>query len=496
MLSLTILAALVSLATANPRSGSLSVDTTVGTVVGVNEPAVPGVVQWLSVPYAEPPVGARRFLPPVAKNRGGLIHASQPPASCQQWLTTKKDIYNQLDPQFLPPGPFSEDCLYLNIIAPKSPKSESLPVLLWLHGGEETWGGINTPYEKPHQWVQRSQEHIVVQINYRVNIFGFPNAKGLNQSQLNPGILDQRLAVEWVRDNIAKFGGNPEQMVFWGSSSGGALGDNYQYAYAKDPIIKGFITQSAVAYMANLSSDPGQTSFSYIAKQFNCSGKHTSAAQEVECMRKVDAGKIETFLQQHSDSGATPTLAFIPAADGKTAFTQAQYAAMASNPKIPKLPGLVGSNLDDGAWAVTFSQAGPGAKTVALATAKGFQCPIAEYLNDRVTGDGKTFRYLYGGNFTNISPLPWVGSFHFSEIPLVTGTHPNYRGNSTSFEYKLSETMQDLWLAFAKDPTGGLAAKGWPQLTANGSLLALGVNDVLRQVKKISAVDQLCASLS
>lgn len=167
MLSLTILAALASLATANPatpRSGALSIDTTVGTVVGVNEPAVPGVVQWLSVPYAEPPVGSRRFLPPVAKNRGGLIHALQPPPSCQQWLTTKKDIYNQLDSQFLPPGPFSEDCLYLNIIAPKSPKSKSLPVLLWLHGGEETWGGINTPYEKPHQWVQRSQEHIVVQI--------------------------------------------------------------------------------------------------------------------------------------------------------------------------------------------------------------------------------------------------------------------------------------------------------------------------------------------
>lgn len=91
---------------------------------------------------------------------------------------------------------------------------------------------------------------------------------------------------------------------------------------------------------------------------------------------------------------------------------------------------------------------------------------------------------------------PWIGSFHFAEIPLVTGTHPNYRGNSTAFEYKLSETMQDLWLAFAKDPTSGLTAKGWPQLTTDGSLLALGVKDVLRQVKKISAVDQVCASLS
>lgn len=91
---------------------------------------------------------------------------------------------------------------------------------------------------------------------------------------------------------------------------------------------------------------------------------------------------------------------------------------------------------------------------------------------------------------------PWVGSFHFAEIPLVTGTHPNYRGDSTAFEYKLGETMQDLWLAFAKDPSGGLSSKGWPELTTNGSLLALGVNNVLRQVRKIDIVDAVCASLS
>ena len=91
---------------------------------------------------------------------------------------------------------------------------------------------------------------------------------------------------------------------------------------------------------------------------------------------------------------------------------------------------------------------------------------------------------------------PWIGSFHFAEIPLVTGTHPNYRGNSTAFEYKLSETMQDLWLAFAKDPAGGLTSKGWPQLTTDGTLLALGVNDVLSQVKKISDIDHVCANLA
>ena len=139
-----------------------------------------------------------------------------------------------------------------------------------------------------------------------------------------------------MRDNIANFGGNPEQLILWGGSAGGGLIDNYQYAYVKDPIVKGLISQSAVAYMVNLSSDPGQTSFSYLAEQFSCAGDRT-AAQELECMQKVDAGKIEAFLQQHSDSGASPTLVFTPSADGKSAFSKAQYLDMASNPKYPKL---------------------------------------------------------------------------------------------------------------------------------------------------------------
>lgn len=142
----------------------LSVDTTVGTVVGFVDESVPHVRQWLGIPFAEPPVDSLRFLPPVPKSRGDVISAHKAPASCQQWLTTLPDIFNQLVPEFLPPPPYSEDCLYLNIITPQRWSGRSLPVLVWIHGGEATWGGINTPYEHPQKWVQHSQEHIVVQV--------------------------------------------------------------------------------------------------------------------------------------------------------------------------------------------------------------------------------------------------------------------------------------------------------------------------------------------
>ena len=157
-------AALVTLSSTVVAEQCDVVDTTIGKVQGLIDPQIAGVKQWLGVPFAEPPLQSLRFLPPVAKSKGGLIQAQTQPPSCQQYLTTLPDISNQETPEFLPPGPYNEDCLYLNIIAPRLPHRQPLPVLVWIHGGMITFGGINTPYERPQQWVQRSQQHIVVQV--------------------------------------------------------------------------------------------------------------------------------------------------------------------------------------------------------------------------------------------------------------------------------------------------------------------------------------------
>lgn len=86
----------------------------------------------------------------------------------------------------------------------------NLPVIHFLTGGGQVTGGINIPTQLPAHWVSLSQSHIVVTTNYRVNIFGFPNARGLNGST-NFAFQDQRLAVEWVSENIAAFGGDPSK---------------------------------------------------------------------------------------------------------------------------------------------------------------------------------------------------------------------------------------------------------------------------------------------
>ena len=142
----------------------LEVDTSIGQIQGFIDPSHPGVNQWLGIPFAEPPIGSLRFLPPVAISAGWKkISAQKAPPSCQQYDSVLPSIFNNETPQFLAPPPYDEDCLYLNVIAPRNSAGRDLPVLFWIHGGGTLVGGINTPYERPQQWVQRTQGHIVVQ---------------------------------------------------------------------------------------------------------------------------------------------------------------------------------------------------------------------------------------------------------------------------------------------------------------------------------------------
>lgn len=77
-----------------------------------------------------------------------------------------------------------------------------------------------------------------------------------------------------------------------------------------------------------------------------------------------------------------------------------------------------------------------------------------------------TYRYMYNGNFSNVSPLPWMGGYHSSELPAIFGTFGDFRGRGTPFQSTTSQVMQDMYLAFAEDPENGPAKLGWPRYTS------------------------------
>lgn len=196
----------------------------------------------------------------------------------------------------------AEDCLSLAVWTPANATTDSkLPVVLYWTGGGDNTGGVNIPTQLPSNWVHRSQSHIVVTINYRVNIFGFPNARGLNGST-NFAMQDQRKSVEWVAENIAAFGGDPEKITLWGQSAGSAAVDMYLFAWPNDPIVRAHVSSSGVAVGRSLNADQSGSNFTFVAKSLGCDFE--DAALELACMRRVPMPRIENFVGQYQDNSS------------------------------------------------------------------------------------------------------------------------------------------------------------------------------------------------
>ena len=97
-----------------------------------------------------------------------------------------------------------------------------------------------------------------------------------------------------------------------------------------------------------------------------------------------------------------------------------------------------------------------------------FFCPQTETTLRRQQTGLKTFVYQYSGNFSNVSPKPWMGAYHSAELPMLMGTHPNFRGKSSGLEKATSRAMQDAWVAFAREGASGLERLGWREYESLG----------------------------
>ncbi len=175
-----------------------------------------GMVIYKNIPYAAPPVGTLRWRPPQpAESWTDVRDASKPGQACIQPLIT--GLTSELVPG-------SEDCLKLNVYAPKGAKN--LPVMVWIHGGGLLTGSATEPYYEPVGLV--AEGVIVVSLDYRLGRLGFFAPKELVEEARkngepfgNYGIMDQIQALKWVRDNISSFGGDPGNVTIFGQSAGG-----------------------------------------------------------------------------------------------------------------------------------------------------------------------------------------------------------------------------------------------------------------------------------
>jgi para-nitrobenzyl esterase len=186
-----------------------TIDTRLGKVTGLRNGRAHA---FLGLRYAQPPTGDRRFLAPVGVLpwEGTYDATAFPIVAMQSGAGLEKVTSPQM----------SEDCLFLNIFTP-SPGGANRPVLLWIHGGSFIEGSANG-YDG--SVLAEQGDVVVVAINYRLGMFGFLDLSGFGDEyagSASNGIRDQILALEWVRDNIVDYGGDPGNVTIFGESAGG-----------------------------------------------------------------------------------------------------------------------------------------------------------------------------------------------------------------------------------------------------------------------------------
>lgn len=331
------------------------------------------VEQFPGVPFAQKPTGSLRLNPPqpITTAIGNYEATSNGPA-CPQFLFSNNAGLNGLIPTselgLLTQSPLfqitthqSEDCLYMNIYRPAGTNSTSkLPVLFWIFGGgfEIGWNWMydGTP------WVQSSvdlgQPIIFITVNYRVGGFGFlGGSEILADGSANLGLLDQRLGLQWVADNIEAFGGDPTKVTLWGESAGAISIFDHMAAYNGDntyhgqPLFRGAIMNSGSIIPADPVDCPkAQNVYDSVVSAAGCS----SASNTLECLREVD---YETFLNAVNSvpfvlSYQAVALAYIPRPDG-TFLTKSPDLLLESG-SFAQTPFIIGDQEDEGTLFALF----------------------------------------------------------------------------------------------------------------------------------------------
>lgn len=285
---------------AHASAGGPIVATTQGKVQGF---VVNGVSEFLGIPYAKPPVGNLRWRPPVAHaNWSGVRQATAFGPICAQ-IT--------LFGAYAGPSNSNEDCLYLNVFTPLPKAGQKLPVLFWIHGGGD--GDGETPDYDGSKLAAQGHT-VVVSMGYRLNLFGFLAIPSLdNEGHLfgNYGILDQQLALQWVHNNIAKFGGNPNNVTVGGQSAGAQDTSINMIS----PLAKGLFQHGICMSECNVTVSTLAAAVSKgeaFATAAGCGSKNGAA--QAACLRALPAATVEalagngiTYTTQPGAPGATPT---------------------------------------------------------------------------------------------------------------------------------------------------------------------------------------------
>ena len=437
----------------------VTVQTRQGAIQGIEQA---GVARFLGIPYAAPPVGAARWLPPA-------------PAPAHEGTLVATD-YGPVCPQ---PGAAGadEDCLTINVWTPATDDA-ARSVMVWLHGGGFRAGSGDIPGE-----LFAREGIVVASLNYRLGPLGFLAHPALERPEANFALMDMVLALTWVRDNIAAFGGNPDQVTIFGISAGGMAVSLLLASEDAAGLFHGAISQSGYGTWA-LPRTAGAPTPAPLGMGLDAAPGAEAMGEELIARVSADATTAEDLRALDADDLVAALQGFqLPIVDGVTLAEEPGIIALRGEANA--VPTIAGGNSFEGS-VMPFS----GVSTTQYQAWWGDDFPTAKaaYAPDFAVSDARGIQRMFGDNryllaaqvlaegMTKAGSPTWLYYIAFPAAPPVEASPGAPHGFDGALLFRsqdshskplrhLGARLMNHWLAFARTgkpaPDASPAWPGW-----------------------------------
>uniref|UniRef100_A0A8C5MT31 Carboxylic ester hydrolase n=1 Tax=Leptobrachium leishanense TaxID=445787 RepID=A0A8C5MT31_9ANUR len=486
-----------------------------GKVRGVRLPVLSGHISaFLGIPFAEPPVDRLRFRRSEPKKPWtDILDATAYSNACFQLFDTLYPGFPGME-MWNPNRPMSEDCLYLNIWVPH-PRPTNATVMVWIYGGG-FYSGSSSLDVYDGRYMCYAENVVVVSMNYRVGAFGFltltpgnPDAPG------NMGLFDQRLALQWIQDNIASFGGDPRTVTIFGESAGGAsvgmhvLSPDSHHLFSKAILQSG----SPNTPWATVTVQESRRRAELLGKLLDC-----RLGNDTELLNCLKTKPPQMLIDHEFSVLPAPSIfrfAFVPVPDGD--FFPEPPETLMNMGRFKACPLIVGVNQNEGSYFLLYGAPGFSKNNESLLTREDFLggvrmsvplandiameavvmqytdwtdehagvknreamddlvgdqnviCPVTHYAGKATEFGNRVYAYFFDHRASNLAWPQWMGVPHGYEIEFVFGLPLESSLNYTPQEAALSRRIMRYWANFARtgDPNEGNDARQqrWPLYT-------------------------------